>query len=184
MILDFLVDFIFPKFCVVCDKEGSFLCRKCKKNLPSALQVCPMCTRPSIYGLTHEYCRKKYDMDGLMAIFDYKNEAVKKLIETVKFGFNQELVAIVALSLQVSLSAVAISTVIGLPIGAVIAVARFPGRQMVIALLNGSDVTLKKLYREQGRIRLQPANPAMQPILASPDQVQVQGVVVGVLRRY
>jgi repressor LexA len=55
---------------------------------------------------------------------------------------------------------------------------------MVIALLNGSDVTLKKLYREQGRIRLQPANPAMQPMVFLPDQVQVQGVVVGVMRRY
>jgi repressor LexA len=56
--------------------------------------------------------------------------------------------------------------------------------EMVIALLSGSDVTLKKLYREHGRIRLQPANPAMQPILVDPDQVQVQGVVVGVMRRY
>ena len=56
--------------------------------------------------------------------------------------------------------------------------------EMVIALLNGSDVTLKKMYREQGRIRLQPANPTMQPIFADPDQVQVRGVVVGVLRRY
>jgi repressor LexA len=56
--------------------------------------------------------------------------------------------------------------------------------EMVIALLGGADVTLKKLYREQGRIRLQPANPAMQPILVDADQVQVQGVVVGVMRRY
>ena len=56
--------------------------------------------------------------------------------------------------------------------------------EMVIAMLHGSDVTLKKLYREQGRIRLQPANPAMQPILASPEDVQVQGVVVGVMRKY
>src|SRR5689334_16935387 len=56
--------------------------------------------------------------------------------------------------------------------------------EMVIALLAGSDVTLKKLYRANGRIRLQPANPAMQPIMAMPDQVQVQGVVVGVMRRY
>ncbi|CAN5579250.1 MAG: transcriptional repressor LexA [Acidobacteria bacterium] len=56
--------------------------------------------------------------------------------------------------------------------------------EMVIALLNGADVTLKKLYREHGRIRLQPANPAMQPILVAADQVQVQGVVVGVMRRY
>jgi repressor LexA len=56
--------------------------------------------------------------------------------------------------------------------------------EMVIAMLHGSDVTLKKLYREQGRIRLQPANPAIQPILASPDDVQIQGVVVGVMRKY
>ena len=56
--------------------------------------------------------------------------------------------------------------------------------EMVIALLHGSDVTLKKLYREQGNIRLQPANPAMQPIVVPADQVQVQGVVIGVMRRY
>jgi repressor LexA len=56
--------------------------------------------------------------------------------------------------------------------------------EMVIALLNGSDVTLKKLYREQGRVRLQPANPALQPIVVAAEQVQVQGVVVGVMRKY
>jgi len=56
--------------------------------------------------------------------------------------------------------------------------------ETVIALVNGSDATLKKLYREQGHIRLQPANPAMQPIILQPDQVQVQGVVIGVMRRY
>ena len=39
--------------------------------------------------------------------------------------------------------------------------------EMVIAMLHGSDVTLKKLYREQGHIRLQPANPAMQPIIVA-----------------
>ena len=56
--------------------------------------------------------------------------------------------------------------------------------ETVVALLGGSDVTLKKLYRENGRIRLQPANPTMQPIFAEADQVQVQGVVVGVMRKY
>jgi repressor LexA len=56
--------------------------------------------------------------------------------------------------------------------------------EMVIALLRGSDVTLKKFYREGGRIRLQPANPAMQPILVDAMQVQIQGVVIGVMRKY
>jgi len=56
--------------------------------------------------------------------------------------------------------------------------------EMVIALLDGQDVTLKTFYREPGRIRLQPANPSMQPIYVDPDGVQIQGVVVGVMRKY
>ena len=56
--------------------------------------------------------------------------------------------------------------------------------ETVVALLSGSDVTLKKLYRENGRVRLQPANPTMQPIFVEADQVQVQGVVIGVMRKY
>jgi repressor LexA len=56
--------------------------------------------------------------------------------------------------------------------------------EMVIALVGGTDVTLKKFYRENGRIRLQPANPAMQPMLFDPSNVQLQGVVVGVMRKY
>lgn len=56
--------------------------------------------------------------------------------------------------------------------------------EMVIALLGGADVTLKKFYRENGRVRLQPANPAMQPIIVEAAMVQLQGVVVGVMRKY
>lgn len=56
--------------------------------------------------------------------------------------------------------------------------------ETVVALVDGSDVTLKKLYREKDRVRLQPANPTMAPIYVAPDQVQVQGVVVGVMRKY
>jgi repressor LexA len=56
--------------------------------------------------------------------------------------------------------------------------------EMVIALVGGSDVTLKKFYRENGHIRLQPANPLMQPLIIPAEQLQVQGVVVGVMRKY
>jgi repressor LexA len=56
--------------------------------------------------------------------------------------------------------------------------------EMVIALVGGSDVTLKKFYREHGRIRLQPANPTMVPLVLDADRVQVQGVVVGMMRKY
>lgn len=56
--------------------------------------------------------------------------------------------------------------------------------EMVIALLGSSEVTLKKFYRENGNVRLQPANPAMQPLVIDADHVQIQGVVVGVMRKY
>jgi repressor LexA len=56
--------------------------------------------------------------------------------------------------------------------------------EMVIALLHGTDVTLKKFYRENGHVRLQPANPAMSPLLVPADTIQVQGVVIGVMRKY
>jgi repressor LexA len=57
--------------------------------------------------------------------------------------------------------------------------------QMVVALVDGEAATVKKLYREPGnRIRLQPANERMDPIVLDARQVQVQGVVVGVIRKY
>ena len=57
--------------------------------------------------------------------------------------------------------------------------------QMVVALVGGDSATVKKLYREGGgRIRLQPANEDMSPIIEDAHNVQVQGVVVGVIRKY
>jgi len=57
--------------------------------------------------------------------------------------------------------------------------------QLVVALVGGEAATVKKLYREPGgRIRLQPANPTMQPIFADARDVRVQGIVVGVIRKY
>jgi len=56
--------------------------------------------------------------------------------------------------------------------------------QMVAAwLTDREETTLKRLYREPGRIRLQPANRAMAPLYVAPDDVEVQGRVIAVLRR-
>jgi len=57
--------------------------------------------------------------------------------------------------------------------------------EMVIAMLGGNSATVKKFYRERdGRIRLQPANDTMSPIYVHENDISIQGVVVGVLRRY
>jgi len=57
--------------------------------------------------------------------------------------------------------------------------------EMVIALLDGDSATLKKIYREGGgMVRLQPANARVKPILVDQDRLSIQGVVIGVLRKY
>jgi len=56
--------------------------------------------------------------------------------------------------------------------------------EIVVALVNGSDTTLKRLYRAGDQIRLQPSNAAMQPIIVPAESVQVQGRVVAILRKY
>ena len=56
--------------------------------------------------------------------------------------------------------------------------------EMVAALVNG-EATLKRLYREpEGVVRLQPSNERLSPIRVREDEVQVQGIVVGLMRRY
>jgi repressor LexA len=57
--------------------------------------------------------------------------------------------------------------------------------EMVIALIDGDKATLKKFFRERGgKVRLQPANARMKPIIVDAEDLQVQGVVIGVLRKY
>ena len=57
--------------------------------------------------------------------------------------------------------------------------------QMVVALVSGEAATVKMLYRESGSlVRLQPANPTMDPIFVDADELTIQGIVVGVIRKY
>jgi repressor LexA len=56
--------------------------------------------------------------------------------------------------------------------------------EIVVALVDGSETTLKRFYREGSKIRLQPANATMAPIMVAANAVQVQGRVIGVLRKY
>ena len=59
-----------------------------------------------------------------------------------------------------------------------------PG-EIVVALIGNEDATLKRFYREAGgKVRLQPANSEMSPIVVSAADVRIQGRVIGVLRKY
>ena len=56
--------------------------------------------------------------------------------------------------------------------------------EVVVALIEEREATLKRLYKENGQIRLQPANSQMAPIFINPDALRIQGVVIGVWRRF
>ncbi len=53
----------------------------------------------------------------------------------------------------------------------------------VVALIDGDKATVKKFYKERGRIRLQPKNRNHKPILIEPERVKIQGIVIGIQRR-
>ena len=57
--------------------------------------------------------------------------------------------------------------------------------QTVVALIDGSDATVKRFYDGRGQVRLEAANAAYKPIvIRPPERVQIQGVVIGVIRKY
>ena len=76
----------------------------------------------------------------------------------------------------------------GIHDGDLIIVERRPTAQTgetVVALINDGEATVKRFYREgKTKIRLQPANSSMEPQIYDNDQVQIQGVVVGLMRKY
>jgi repressor LexA len=55
---------------------------------------------------------------------------------------------------------------------------------LVVALVNGDETTLKRFYKEGDKVRLQPSNATMQSIIVPATAVELQGRVIGVLRKY
>lgn len=57
------------------------------------------------------------------------------------------------------------------------------GDMAAVLLKEEQEVTLKRIYRGKGRVRLQPANRLMQPLYCQPENIEIQGKVVGVIRK-
>ncbi len=56
--------------------------------------------------------------------------------------------------------------------------------EAVVALIRREEVTLKRYYRDGGKVRLVPSNPKLHPMEFPAEDVEVQGVVIGLLRRF
>ncbi len=86
MIFVDLLEILFPKKCINCGKLGAYICKNCETGLWEEEQICPVCTRPSRYGLRHKYCHKAYSLDGLSCFWAYEGLA-RKIITRVKYKF-------------------------------------------------------------------------------------------------
>lgn len=79
------LDFLFPKYCVNCKKLGAYLCADCFSYISfNTQELCLVCVRPSIDGLTHPGCRGRYAIDGAFSSIEYKG-VVKKLVYKFKY---------------------------------------------------------------------------------------------------
>ncbi|MEK7109701.1 MAG: double zinc ribbon domain-containing protein [Patescibacteria group bacterium] len=81
----FLIDLLFPKFCLGCGYVGVYLCQSCQNKLkPIESDTCLYCKKPSLFGLTHPNCINKLYVDGLVTIYHY-NPILKKIIKNIKY---------------------------------------------------------------------------------------------------
>lgn len=80
-----VLDFIYPKRCVVCKKLGSYICENCFARLSFDVKSsCLICGKPSYNNLTHPACSKKYTIDGSFSAISY-NFTAQKLIYSFKY---------------------------------------------------------------------------------------------------
>jgi ComF family protein len=89
-----LLDFIFPKRCVVCGSFGSYLCEADRKRIKPAKSFCPVCLKAAIGGTTHAKCKGALSLDGLICIFDYLTP-IKEVVQELKYRFVTDLAAVV-----------------------------------------------------------------------------------------
>jgi len=91
---DFVTDLIFPKKCIGCGIQGSFLCNNCIDLLVADLSIpeCPICRQPSFGGRACQKCVDKSSLDFLWVMSGYDNILVKNIICGIKYDFVTELV--------------------------------------------------------------------------------------------
>ena len=89
-----LLEAVFPRYCVVCRKEGSYICHDCALFLSDSRPVCPSCGRDSRCGMVHKRC-KGLGLNGLVALWDYEGiakRAIGKVRDDGVFHLTEEMI--------------------------------------------------------------------------------------------
>ncbi len=87
-----ILDLVFPITCLVCGRDGVYLCKKCLEKLPRLPhQFCVVCQQPAPFGKTHPDCQTKNTVDGSISALSYKDPQITKIIEVFKYNFVSDL---------------------------------------------------------------------------------------------
>lgn len=91
-IKNFILDLLFPVSCLGCGRDKIWLCESCQQKIPILEEFfCPVCSRPSLRGETHDHCRHGSSLDGIFIAGDWRNKLIKKAIHYFKYKFIQDL---------------------------------------------------------------------------------------------
>lgn len=93
------LDLLFPRLCLGCQKEGSFVCPQCLEILPIQKSVsCFFCQKRLIKDLICQNCKRKFDsrLDGIFIASDWENNLLREIIYRFKYSFIKELGEILA----------------------------------------------------------------------------------------
>lgn len=85
MILDNILDLVFPPRCCVCGESGKYLCNRCILNLKCTEPECYICRNYSENYFSHSYCRKIFSPSNVFVIWEY-NYTTKKLLQKFKYS--------------------------------------------------------------------------------------------------
>lgn len=93
--MNLILDLLFPKKCVGCNKSGAYFCRECIANIRQGELLCPNCDLPGVFGETHPLCKTRFGLDGLWSLGLYQG-SLKRAIQKLKYkpSFIQDLALI------------------------------------------------------------------------------------------
>lgn len=89
---NYVLDLLFPVFCLSCGKEGFWLCSSCLKKINFCRrQICPVCKKADKEGKVCPPCQSKSSLSQLIVAADYQNELIQKIIHLLKYNFAYEI---------------------------------------------------------------------------------------------
>jgi len=89
---EFVLDLIFPKECLGCGKENTYLCRQCFEKIELNKKFyCALCKRESALGKICELCQKESALSAIWVAADYNNDILQALIHNLKYKYLEDL---------------------------------------------------------------------------------------------